>query len=151
MDHVDPDPVRAPLEGGHASHLGEGCLGSRVRGRAGTWGRDVFRADHDNPATARRESQQRVEMTQEDDRSFDVDVHDRTPRSQFQDIKALTGREDAGVEDGDIDATETYDAGLDRGRDLFGISHVALEAEPCGSTADACNVRIEIKTNDRGA
>ena len=151
MDHVDPDPIRAPLESGHARHLGECCLGGRVRGRAGTGGRDVFRADHHDPAAAWCELQERMQVMQEHDRGFDIDAHRRTPRSHVQGIKALTWREDAGVEDGDIDATETLDRGLNRAGHLFGIGHVAPEAEPCGSGGRFCNFRVHIQTDDRCA
>ena len=151
MDHVDPDPIRAPLNRGHARHLGERRFGGRVRSRAGTGGRDVFRADHHNPAATRCESQQRVQVMQEDDRGFGIDAHDRTPRSQLQGVEALAGWEDSGIEDGDVDAAEPLGACVDRGGDLFGVGHVALDAEPRWSGGNVCDTRVDVQTNDRGA
>ena len=71
-----------------------------------------------------------------------------TPRLQIQRIKALTGREDAGVDDGDIDATKVLDRGLNRACQLVGDRHVAPDAEPGRAGGHVCDVRVEIETDD---
>ena len=73
------------------------------------------------------------------------------PRVHVHGVEALTGREDAGVEHDDVDATETLDARRNRGRELVSVRSRRTGRRATQGQPQVYNVRVEIQTNDGGA